>query len=181
MKLLYPEEHLSCVNYLKDRSVGFSIQYLHKNEEFFLLDKKMNYILFLQSGKMRLAFKDVNASVLYCGEMVFIPGDHEGKGFAEDDAEFILLGFDNSHLQLCDEFAIENLSKYNMPAIRKSITTPIYPPMQMVLDSVRFYLNNKISCIHLHAIKQKEIFLIFRTFYSRKENADFFAPLLFVS
>lgn len=116
---------------------------------------------------MRLAFKDVNASILYCGEMIFIPGDHEGKGFAEDDAEFILLGFYDSHLQLCDEFAIENLSKYNMPAIRKSISTPIYPPMQMVLDSVRFYLNNKISCIHLHAIKQKEVFLIFRTFSPR--------------
>lgn len=51
MKLLYPEEHLSCVNYLKDRSVGFSIQYLHKNEEFLLLDKKMNYILFYRAER----------------------------------------------------------------------------------------------------------------------------------
>ncbi len=178
MKLLYPEEHLSCVNYHSDKSVGFSFHSLSKDEDFMLLDKKMNYILFLQSGKMRLSFKEVESKELYGGEMIYIQANHHGQGFAGDDSEFILLGFDNSHLNLCDEFAIENISIYTAPSSHKSVSIPIYPPMQMVLDSVRFYLNNKISCIHLHSIKQKEVFLIFRTFYTREENADFFAPLL---
>lgn len=181
MKLLYPEEHISCVNYLTDKTIGFSIQSLNKDEDFVLLDKNMHYIIFLQSGKMQLTFKNVGAKVLYRGEMVYIPNNNEGKGFAEADAEFVLLGFDNGHLHLCDEFAIEDLSKHCAIEIGQSVSTPIYPPMQMVLDSVKFYLNNKISCIHLHAIKQKEVFLILRTFYSKKENAEFFAPLLFPS
>ncbi|MEF9930678.1 MAG: hypothetical protein RSC28_02300 [Bacteroidales bacterium] len=182
MKLLYPEEHISCVNYLKDKSIGFSIQSLKKDEDFVLLDKEMHYIIFLQSGKMRLAFKNVGTKALLGGEMVYIPSNHDGKGFAEADSEFIVLGFDNKHLNLCDEFAIKDLLKYcTVDTDQLSASLPIYPPMQMVLDSVRFYLNNKISCIHLHSIKQKEVFLILRTFYSRSENANLFAPILLPS
>ena len=51
--------------------------------------------------------------------------------------------------------------------------------MQMVLDSVNFFLSNNISCIHLHEIKQKEAFLILRAFYTKEENAKLFAALLY--
>lgn len=178
MKLLYPEEHLSCVNYVKDKTIGFSLQSINENEDFVLLDSSMHYILFLQSGKMRLAFRNVGTKELFSGEMIYIPRNNEGKGFAEIDSDFILLGFDSSHLHLCDEYAIEDLTKTYTGKITQSVAMPIYPPMQMVLDSVSFYLNNKIGCIHLHGIKQKEVFLILRTFYSKKENTEFFASLL---
>lgn len=180
MRLLYPEEHLSCVNYRLDKSVGFRVCSLPKGEIFQLLDKNMNYIIFLQSGKMKFTFKEVDGNVLYSGDMVYIAPNHEGKGFAEDDVNFVVLGFDNENFQLCDEYPINSLSEHANPLRKKALVTPIYPPMQMVLESVKFYLENKISCAHLHQMKQKEIFLILRTFYSKKENADFFAPL-FVS
>lgn len=180
MKLLYPEEHLSCVNYRLDKSIGFSLRTLRKGEEFILLDRSRHYILFMQRGKMRLTFKEVDSPVIYGGDMVYFTPNHEGKGFAEDDVDFVLLGFTNEHFQLCEEYAVEDLAAHVAPGQKKALVTPIYPPMQMVLDSVKFYLSNKISCVHLHQLKQKEAFLILRTFYSKKENADFFAPL-FVS
>lgn len=178
MKLLYPEEHLSCVNYLKDKTIGFSLQSINKDEDFALLDKSLHYILFLQSGKMRLAFKNIGSKELFSEEMIYIPKNNEGKGFAEVDSDFIVLGFDSNHLHLCDEFAISDLSKTYTGEVSQSVSMPVYPPMQMVLDSVKFYLSNKINCIHLHSIKQKEVFLILRTFYSKRENAEFFASLL---
>jgi AraC-like DNA-binding protein len=178
MKLLYAQEHLSCVNYVTNKSIGFSIHMLLKGDVFALPDKSENYIVFLTSGKLELNFNKVGVNELNAEEMVLIPIKSEGTGKVLENSSFILLAFDSEHLNLCDKFSIDDVLSSATPEDGIARPLPIYPPMQMVLDSVNFFLSNNISCIHLHEIKQKEAFLILRAFYTKEENASLFAPLL---
>jgi len=178
MKLLYGQEHLSCVNYVTKKSIGFSIHMLLKGDEFALPDKSENYIVFLTSGKLELNFNKVDVKELNAEEMILIPVKSEVTGRVLENSYFILLAFDNKHLHLCNKFSIDDLLSFITPEDCSAKPIPIYPPMQMVLDSIKFFLSNNISCINLHEIKQKEAFLILRTFYTKEENASLFAPLL---
>jgi len=178
IKPLYLQEHLSCVNYVTKKSIGFSIHMLPKEEEFVLPDRSENYIVFLTSGKLELNFNQVDVKELNAEERILIPANSEGTCRVLENSFFILRAFDNKHLHLCNKFAIDDLLSFVTPADCTAKPIPIYPPMQMVLDSINFFLSNNISCINLHEIKQKEAFLILRTFYTKEENASLFAPLL---
>jgi hypothetical protein len=151
---------------------------LLKGDVFALPDKSENYIVFLTSGKLELNFNKVGVNELNAEEMVLIPIKSEGTGKVLENSSFILLAFDSEHLNLCDKFSIDDVLSSATPEDGIARPLPIYPPMQMVLDSVNFFLSNNISCIHLHEIKQKEAFLILRAFYTKEENASLFAPLL---
>ncbi|MCI1719920.1 MAG: hypothetical protein LKM37_02685 [Bacteroidales bacterium] len=178
MKLLYAQEHLSCVNYVTNKAIGFSIHMLLKGDIFAIPDKTENYIVFLTSGKLELNFEKVGVRELNSEEMVLIPLNSDGNGKVLENSSFVLLAFDNEHLNLCDKFSIDDVLSSVAPEDEFSRALPIYPPMQSVLDSVNFFLSNNISCIHLHEIKQKEAFLILRAFYTKEENASLFAALL---
>ena len=178
MKLLYAQEHLSCVNYTTKKSIGFSIHMLIKGDVFALPDKSENYIVFLTSGKLELNFNKVGVKELNAEEMVLIPVKCEGTGRVLENSFLILLAFGSEHFNLCNKFSIYDVLSSVASDDGMAKPLPIYPPMQMVLDSINFFLSNNISCIHLHEIKQKEAFLILRTFYTKEENAILFAPLL---
>ena len=53
----------------------------------------------------------------------------------------------------------------------------ICPPLRHVLDSICFYLKQKVQCSHMHELKQKEIFMVFGTFYNRTDMAHFLMPI----
>jgi AraC-like DNA-binding protein len=108
--------------------------------------------------------------------MVFIPQDAEFTLRAMSDLNYIAFSFDNQ-FTLCDQLALETLRKeYDGPPVLDKLE--IREAMQNVLDSIKYYLSYKIQCKHLHAIKQKEVFLIMRAFYTKEEIAHFLSPML---
>ena len=177
MELLYAYEHLTCKNYVSDYHIGFSKKKLKKGEKLHFEDKYFNYFIFLLEGNMLLSCNEFRNHSCREGEMIFIAQDSSAEGEALlSDVEYILLSFDNQ-FTLCDQLALESLIAHEKkPTIFNKIE--IRPPLMQVLDSVQFYLDYKILCKHLHAIKQKEIFLILRAFYTKEEIARFLSPML---
>ncbi|MDR1919443.1 MAG: helix-turn-helix domain-containing protein [Tannerellaceae bacterium] len=176
MQLLYVQEHLSCKNYVSDFHIGFSYQEVKEGERLRSTDKYFNYFIFLLEGEVMVSCNEFRNHLCQGGEMVFIAQDSDSVAEAITDVKYILLSFDNQ-FTLCDQLALESL--YNndkKPPIFNKID--IRPPLQSVLDSILFYLKHKIQCKHLHAIKQKEVFLIFRAFYTKEEMSRFLAPML---
>lgn len=51
---------------------------------------------------------------------------------------------------------------------------PIRDPLQAVLNSVVAYLYAKMQCKHMHLIKQQEVLLVLRGYYTKKELFTFF-------
>ena len=58
-------------------------------------------------------------------------------------------------------------------------TLEMVTPMLDFVKSVLFYLDHKIYCDYLQESKAVEIFIIYRFFYTSKELAHFFYPVLY--
>ena len=88
------------------------------------------------------------------------------------ETEFILLFFDNQ-VNLHNKMSIE-LSAIHLESEKSCFySLSICPPLRHVLDSICFYLKQKVQCSHMHELKQKEIFMVFGTFYNRTDMAPF--------
>jgi AraC-like DNA-binding protein len=176
MQLLYVQEHLSCKNYVSDFHIGFSYQEVKEGENLRLSNKYFNYFIFLLEGEVMVSCNEFRNHLCHGGETIFIVQDSDSVAEAITDVKYILLSFDNQ-FTLCDRLALESLSTNNKrPPVFNKID--IRPPLRAVLDSVLFYLEYKIQCKHLFAIKQKEVFLIFRAFYTKEEMSRFLSPML---
>jgi AraC-like DNA-binding protein len=147
-----------------------------KDEQCSSTDKYFDYIIFFQEGSCMISCNEFRNHFCKAGEMVLIPQDADFSMRAITKLTYMQLSFDNQ-FTLCDQLALESLQKeYDGPPVLNKIE--IRPPMQNVLDSIRFYLTHKIQCKHLHAMKQKEVFLIMRAFYTKGEMAHFLSPML---
>lgn len=176
MQLLYVQEHLSCKNYVSDFHIGFSYHEMKEGKNLPFTDKYFNYFIFLLEGEIMISCNEFRNHLCKEGEMVFIAQDSDSASETLTDVKYVLLSFDNQ-FTLCDQLAVESLQSNNKkPLVFNKLD--IRPPLRLVLDSVLFYLEHKIQCRHLHAIKQKELFLIFRAFYTKEEMARFLAPML---
>ncbi|MDR3142009.1 MAG: AraC family transcriptional regulator [Tannerellaceae bacterium] len=176
MKLLYAQEHLTCKNYVSDFHIGFNCKEMKQGEIWCPKDKYFNYFIFFLEGEAMMSCNEFRNHLCKGGEMVFIAQDSDVSTEAITDVKYVALSFDNQ-FTLCDQLALEALQTYEKkPPVFNKIE--IRPPLQSVIDSVLFYLEYKIQCRHLHAIKQKEVFLIFRAFYTKEEMARFLSPML---
>ncbi|MDR1557491.1 MAG: AraC family transcriptional regulator [Tannerellaceae bacterium] len=176
MQLLYVQEHLTCKNYVSDFHIGFSYYEVKEGESLRSTEKYFNYFIFLLEGEVMISCNEFRNHLCRGGEMIFIAQDSESVAETLTEVKYVLLSFDNQ-FTLCDQLALESLQNNDKkPSIFNKID--IRPPLRLVLDSVLFYLEHKIQCRHLHAIKQKELFLIFRAFYTKEEMARFLSPML---
>lgn len=95
-----------------------------------------------------------------------------------EDCEFLILVFDTPPIR-CDEFSMISLKKYYKPEMDKCVRMlPIKKEIASFICNIVFYLDNKMYCKHLQDIKQSEWFFLMRAFYTKEENAMFFAPLI---
>ncbi|MCD7976888.1 MAG: AraC family transcriptional regulator [Tannerellaceae bacterium] len=176
MDILYVKEHLNCKNYVSDFHIGFSYEEKKAQEELYLKDDYFHYIVFLLEGEIEISTKDYARKTFRKGEMIFIPQNARPVGQILTDVKFLVLSFDNQ-FSLCDQLTLDSLRVYP-EGEDPFVKLPIRSPMQMVVDSIIFYNDHKIRCKNLHAIKQKEVFLVFRTFYTKEEMASFLSPIL---
>jgi AraC-like DNA-binding protein len=54
----------------------------------------------------------------------------------------------------------------------------IIPQLEAFLDQLVYYLDQGVKCEHFHEIKQQEMFLILRWFYSKEQLAYLFYPII---
>ena len=175
MSVLYLDEHLSCSSYISDYNIGFK-NCLIKQGEFIIPANKDNHCLFfLISGNIEL-FYDSHAYNLKKDTVWFIPMSSDCKIYASTDTNLILNYFNNP-IDLCEKAALESLSVLS----DQTSLTPflkINIPLKKFLLSMIFYMNEGAYCKHFHEIKQKELFYLLRYFYTKREIAGLFAPII---
>lgn len=90
----------------------------------------------------------------------------------------MILNF-TTHYHVCVNISAERIWNTIKTLKYKFNTLEMVPPMQQFVESVMFYLDNKINCDYLHKSKAVEISTIFRFFYTAEETANFFYPVLY--
>lgn len=179
MRLHYFNEHKSCENYITNNLSGFKHLVIKKGESISFIEKTYNYLFFVTKGEVEILCNEFSR-IIKSGEVILIPKSADSAIRILRNTEIVIHSF-TQLLNLCDRFALENLEtytnkiSYNFEAIK--IATPLYS----FLESLSFYLDNKLFCKHIQEIKQTEMFMLFRAFYSKEECAALFYPLLSIN
>ena len=168
-------EHASCSNYVSDSYSGFMYHDVGKNEILYSNENKYHCIIFILEGDIELEIDNEKYN-LKTDSSIFIPSSSGLHIKAIIKSSFILNYFDTP-IDLCEKLALEELILTDKNSFSCPLLNLKYP-LKAFLISLKFYLEEGISCKHFHAIKEKEMFFIFRFFYTKKEVSHFFKPLL---
>jgi len=175
MSVFYLDEHRVCGNYITDYHVGFKNCQIKEGEFCVPADKDHNCLFFLIAGRVNLFYESQNYN-LKKDTVWFIPMSSDYKIYATTDATFVVNYFDKP-IDFCERTALEDLAMLLDKKSHSSMLR-INKPLKKFLSSLVFYLNEGIFCKHFHEIKQKELFFILRYFYTKREVAGLFAPII---
>ncbi|MDR1738828.1 MAG: helix-turn-helix domain-containing protein [Candidatus Symbiothrix sp.] len=178
MTLFYPDEHFACFNYESDHTNGFKCYSLPAGEVFVLPQGDFHCITFLLSGEAKYIIGD-HTFEMQPMQMAFAYRGNSAELHAVTDVEIEVNYFDHPQ-DLCEKLTLDSLMHISDRASNRSLKPilPIKEPMLNFLTNLNMYLNAKASCKHLHELKQKEMLLIFRFFYTKEEAGTFFSPMI---
>ena len=175
MSVFYLDEHRSCSNYISDYNIGFKSCQIKKGEFIVPANKDHHCLFFLTGGCVELSYDSHNFN-LKKDTVWFIPMSSEYKICANSDAN-IIMNYFNKPIDLCEKTALESLSVLFDQKLSTSMLR-INKQLKKFLSTMIFYMNEGAYCKHFHEIKQKELFYILRYFYTKREIAGLFAPII---
>lgn len=180
MKLNYIKEHTSCVNYKTEEDAGFALKEAALGEHFDNRQQeiKANHLIFILSGEVSITKDSKEETRVRAGEFIFIPLSSHYTGTVIQPGTYISLSFFHDTISLCDKHM---LSSY----LDKIQTTPlcfeplsVRAPLDMFLHLLESYLQAGVNCKHLHELKERELFIIFRTAYTKSEIIQLLYPIM---
>lgn len=175
--LLYIDEHLSCSHYVSDYRSSFRYHELKQGEDFDAINGKFNHLVFVIDGQMRISCNEFTDRRFRGGEIAFIPKASTVAFRAVSDSRILTGSFDVPN-NVCDKLSFRSYWPICSRLEYDFAPVPIRKQMEQFLDLTVYYLRNGINCEHLHEIKQKELFLVLKWFYSKEELAMLFYPMI---
>ncbi len=174
--LLYLEEHLSCNHYVSDYRCHF--RYHETGRDVRVEQKRLEYnqLVFLSAGQARVVCNESGERVFHGGEIALLPRHADVSAHIRHRSRLTVCTFDLVK-NPCDKLFLESCEALSPSEEHPPAPVPIRPHMARFLDQLGYYLRNGINCEHLHEIKQKEMFLIFKWFYPKEELARLFRPM----
>lgn len=177
--LFYVEEHFNCPKYLHKIEEGFILKEVPCGDIYLKREStSKNYIIALLSGSIEFKYEQHPARVIRAGEVFMFSRSSIVHSRCIEDARMMILYF---------EIPTTNCEKINFQELRevaKGITCdfnvlPIRQPLDVFFSLLAIYLKSGANCAHLHAIKQIEMLLCLRYFYTKEELASLFYPMLY--
>lgn len=174
MKILCLNEHLSYLNYHMNSDVGFTYQELEEDEVYRIDNSKSSCTLFMIEGEVTLDLGKHKGLQILQNQMIFIPQNIGTRIKSITSSKCILLFWDRN-VSVCDKLFLNSLSAKGKEQETGNLILPIKRPLLKVLESVRTYLGVRLICSHIHLMKQQELLLVLKGFYTEKELAAFFS------
>lgn len=174
MKLLYLNEHLSCLNYQMNSDVGFTCQQLEKDEVYRIDNSKSSCTLFIIEGDVIFDLGKYKGLRILQNQIVFIPQNIGTRMKSITGSKCMLLFWDRN-MSVCDKLFLGSLSVRGEDRTADNFILPVRKPLAEVLDSVGMYLEARLLCKHMHLLKQQELLLVLKGFYTKKELTAFFS------
>lgn len=181
MNLYYPEEHTSCANYISNSPSGFKLITLKKGEKTSddeHLHDHYNLIIFVLNGEIEFSCNQYTNRRFTSGELLFVARSTIVSCRTLKDSKLIVLLVDYTVANLCDKYTLKQYVALCPDVVYDFKGLKIRSPLTEFLKLLEIFLEAGVNCIHLHEIKQKELFIIFRTAYNRDEITKLFYPIL---
>lgn len=180
MKLHYKKEHTSCTNYKSESYEGFGIGKFTKGDSFNsqTLSVKTNFLIFILAGEVEIVPKGAKARRAKAKEFFFISALSTYEIQVRESGRYIYMSFLYSDIKLCEKYMLESYLKATKSICKDIEILPVRHPLNLFLELMEVYLKAGVNCKHLHAIKEKEVFIILRTSYNKQEIVNLFHEII---
>ena len=178
MKFCYVPDHTSCANYVSDIQTGFRLMSASRGE--FVEDRSIQYntIVFILSGTVEVSCDEILNRVFVEGEILFFAQASTVTGSTLTDVEFLVFTFISPTITLCEKYTLHAYVSGH-PKIQYSFRSlACRGLLKGFLELMKSYLGAGVSCGHLHELKQRELFILLRATYTKRELAEFFYPII---
>lgn len=184
MKLLYPEEHINCLNYRNEDDSPIHIISLSEGEEW-KTKTVNNMILLLTKGKVELNFNYGKSYIVENGKALAVSIHNYVNVRAKVPSSLIVFQLYDK-IQLCDRYSLDKfmLEPKDSLISDSDVTDSLFNYLDIderldgYLMLLEDYISSGLKCIYFMQIKIQEFFFLLRAFYSKKELYTFLKPLI---
>ena len=141
-------------------------------------DRQVNYLVFCQTGSVRITSTLFHDEILSAGEVMFVPRESECSGTALSDAMLLVHKFNNT---VCSSEKCILSYLYSHRHIHPNnycCKLTVCPPLQTLIESILSYLAQGANDCVLWQMKHKELVWLFTRHYPTGELHSFFHPMM---
>jgi len=178
--LFYAERIISSKSLSTEHKVSFRYFKIEKGEVFRDSDLKFNYFLFVCKGEIIAHCNRFLNNKIGEGEFVLLPKTSQVICKFAESSKILLMNFDTLHSvydrQMLKSFqGLKNRVPYNFFPLK------VKSALQSFIDLLILYLERGLTVDHLFELKEKELFILLRGYYSRDELVSLLHPIIGVS
>lgn len=155
----------TCHSYTVEPEAGFSLIKLKEGEKLVVERGDFNSLLFLTVGNFEINSEERNDYVVREGHFVFCFRAFQYEITALSDIEIVKAHFITAGAT-CDMIPFNSIVGKIKKISYKFTQVAMNEPMNLLLQSVKLYLDNSMKCNHLQRAKIQEMFIIFKFFYT---------------
>ena len=155
----------TCHSYTVEPEAGFSLIKLKEGEKLVVERGDFNSLLFLTAGNFEINSEERNDYVVREGHFVFCFRAFQYEITALSDIEIVKAHFITAGAT-CDMIPFNSIVGKIKKISYKFTQVAMNEPMNILLQSVKLYLDNSMKCNHLQRAKIQEMFIIFKFFYT---------------
>jgi AraC-like DNA-binding protein len=178
MRLLYKEEHLTCAHYDNANKPRIEIQQIC-HEQSLSGRSHQCAIVFVLEGSATYKLRGVVMSELDKGQIVLItPGKHFSIS-TNNSAKLLIIQLTDV-TSLCECFPIEKLLNFKEEGEQTGTTLlEINFAVSTFVAGLTESIEQGLRCRYYLALKTKELFYLFRAYYSKEQLARFLREILY--
>ncbi len=155
----------TCHSYTVEPEAGFSLIKLKEGDKLVVERGDFNSLLFLTAGNFEINSEERNDYVVREGHFVFCFRAFQYEIVALSDVEIVKAHFITAGAT-CDMIPFNSIVGKIKKISYKFTQVAMNEPMNILLQSVKLYLDNSMKCNHLQRAKIQEMFIIFKFFYT---------------
>ena len=178
MSIFVSDSDTMCSNsYSLDSSIFWRVE-IKENNNYVIpdLSHKLTVICTILKGEIAIYNNGLISSIVNKDEAALVTNPSDAMFKALDETIIIFCSLTQPEM-LCPCYLFQNIGKntnftydFNLLKINKQVKS--------FLSAMDFYLNEGIDCSHFHELKRKELFFLFRAYYSDGELISFFFPVI---
>lgn len=178
MSLFYKQEHTTCYNYRMQTSATFRVLQFAKCDVPEIINVDRSVLIFLLEGETLVTCNNYKDKIQKAGEIALLPNNSCCYVRVLKPTTIISCSFVRD-IDFCSRFSFGHLVEFIPDNFTYDFRAlPIREVMGQYLSILRRCLEDGLSCVHFHELKEKELFILLRAYYSKEELAAFFYPLL---
>lgn len=146
---------------------------MKKGERLELTNKTTNYFIFILSGGITISFNQYTNRPISENEMFFLPKNNHFKWKAIAQTTLVLTGYNTTTFPCTSAragiiYKMKSGLKFNCRGIAMK------NEIKIIINQMKHYLESGIHCHHMYILKHKELYLIFKHFYTHEEITQIF-------